>query len=512
MTISKETKAEILRLHMAENWSIGSIAQHLGVHHSVVKRVVRQYGLPLPEITKSSKLDLYLSFIKETLKKYPMLHASRLHKMCESRGYRGSESHFRRIVGRIRPKPQSEAYLRLRTLPGEQGQVDWGHFGHLEIGRAMRPLMAFVLVLSYSRRIFLRFFLSQKTEIFLLGHQEAFTRFAGVPRVILYDNLKSCVLERRGDAIRYHPLLLDFSTHYLFEARPVAVARGNEKGRVERAIRYVRSSFFAARPFRDLDDLNRQADEWCEGLTMDRPWPDDTGKTVREAFIEEKDKLLPLPDAPFPCHERVEVKVGKTPYVRFDKNDYSVPHKYARRSLCLIATLQAVRILDGDEVVAEHERSFSKGEQIEDPSHIEGLVAEKARARKHRGFDRLYQLAPSSQGFMEQLAKRGKNLGNSTARLLLLLDEYGGKELDLAIREVQDKGVAHVPSVALVLDQRRKDLGLLPKLPVQLPDDARIKDLVVKQHDLESYDQIAKTTIEEQETKESDDDNSNETL
>ena len=128
MTISKETKAEILRLHLAEKWSIESIAQHLGVHHYVVKRVVRQHGLPLPEITKSSKLDPYLSFIRETLKKYPMLHASRLHKMSESRGYRGSESHFRRIVSRMRPRPQSEAYLRLRTLPGEQGQVDWGHF------------------------------------------------------------------------------------------------------------------------------------------------------------------------------------------------------------------------------------------------------------------------------------------------------------------------------------------------------------------------------------------------
>lgn len=510
--ISNEVKAEILRLHLAEHWSIGSIATELAVHHSVVKRVVGQHGLPTPAIARSSKLDPYLSFIEETLKKHPKVHASRLHMMCELRGYHGSASHFRRIISRIRPSPQPEAYLRLRTLPGEQGQVDWGHFGHLEIGRAKRPLMAFVLVLSHSRCIFLRFFLSQKTEVFLLGHQKAFTRFEGVPRVLLYDNLKSCVLERKGDAIRYHPLMLEFASHHLFEPRPVAVARGNEKGRVERAIRYVRTSFFAARSFTDLDDLNRQADTWCEGLTMDRPWPDDTSRTVREVFAEEKDKLLPLPGAPFPCHERVEVKVGKTPYVRFDKNDYSVPYKYARRSLCLIATLGQVRVLDGGEVIAEHQRSFSKGEQIEDQSHIEGLVAAKARARKHRGFDRLYQSAPSSQGFMEQLAERGKNLGNSTTRLLLLLDEYGGKELDLAIREVQDKGVAHVPSVALVLEQRRKGLGLLPKTPVQLPDDSRIKDLVVKPHDLESYDKIANTTFEEHETKENDDDIANESL
>ena len=137
--------------------------------------------------------------------------------------------------------------LRLRSLPGEQAQVDWGHFGHLRIGRARRPLMAFVMVLSHSRQIFLRFCLDARMESFLRGHVGAFTAWGGVPRVLLYDNLKSAVLERRGDAIRFHPTLLTFAGHYRYEPRPVAVARGNEKGRFERAIRYVRDGFFAAR-------------------------------------------------------------------------------------------------------------------------------------------------------------------------------------------------------------------------------------------------------------------------
>jgi transposase len=149
--------------------------------------------------------------------------------------------------------------LRLSTLPGEQGQVDWGHFGHVEIGRARRPLMAFVMVLSYSRQIYLRFFLDARMENFLRGHVGAFTAWNGLPRVLLYDNLKSAVLERQGDAIRFHPTLLAFAGHYRYEPRPVAVARGNEKGRVERAIRYVRDNFFAARAFADLADLNAQA-------------------------------------------------------------------------------------------------------------------------------------------------------------------------------------------------------------------------------------------------------------
>jgi transposase len=198
--------------------------------------------------------------------KFPMLAASRLYVMVHERGYRGSPHHFRHLIACLRPRPKAEAFLRLRTLPGEQAQVDWAHFGHLVIGRARRPLMAFVMVLSYSRQIFLRFFLNARMENFLRGHVEAFEAWSGVPKVILYDNLKSAVLERQGNVIRFHPTLFEFAGRYRFDPRPVAVARGNEKGRVERAIRYVRSSFFAAREFADLDDLNAQADVWCRGL------------------------------------------------------------------------------------------------------------------------------------------------------------------------------------------------------------------------------------------------------
>lgn len=159
------------------------------------------------------------------------------------------------------------------------------------------------------------------------GHVDAFTDFGGVPRVLLYDNLKSAVLERHGDAIRFHPTLLDLSAHYRFEPRPVAVARGNEKGRVERAIRYIREAFFAARTYTNLADLNRQAAEWTASAVLDRAWVEDRDRTVRQAFDEEQRLLLPHPDTPFPAHERLEVEVGKTPYVRFDLNDYSVPHE-----------------------------------------------------------------------------------------------------------------------------------------------------------------------------------------
>ena len=178
----------------------------------------------------------------------------------------------------------------------------------------MSPGSAFVMVLSYSRMIFLRFFLDARMDSFLRGHVEAFVAFGGAARVVLYDNLKSAVLERQGDAIRFNPALLAFAGHYRYEPRPVAVARGNEKGRVERAIRYVRDSFFAARMFTDLADLNAQARLWCEGPASDRRWPQDTALSVREDFDAERPSLLGLPEREYPLGERVAVTVGKTPW------------------------------------------------------------------------------------------------------------------------------------------------------------------------------------------------------
>ena len=323
MTIPPEIEAQILRYYHAEHWRIGTIAKQLRVHRDTVTRVLNQADLPGPEkLPRPSKIEPYLPFILETLAKFPTLRASRLHAMVQERGYRGGQSRFRHIIACHRPRPPAEAYLRLRTLPGEQAQIDWAHFGHLVIGRARRPLMAFVAVLSFSRQIFLRFFLDARMENFLRGHVDAFAAWNAVPRVILYDNLRSAVLERRGDAIRFNPTLLDFAGHYRYEPRPVAIARGNEKGRVERSVRYVRDGFFAGRQFADVDELNAQADAWCYGASADRRCPDQHAVTVREAFAEEAPHLLKLPDNPYPVVERVTVWVGKTPYVRFDQNDY----------------------------------------------------------------------------------------------------------------------------------------------------------------------------------------------
>jgi transposase len=496
MVISRDREAEILRYYHVEKWRVGTIARQIGVHHNVVKRVLAQAGLPRLGTPRLSQLDPFLPFIQQTLEKFPSLTASRLYAMVRERGYRGGPDHFRHLIACHRPRPVAEAYLRLGSLPGEQAQVDWGHFGHLQIGRARRRLMAFVMVLSHSRQIFLRFFLDARMENFLRGHAAAFTAWGGVPRVLLYDNLKSAVLERRGDAIRFHPTLLAFSVHYHFEPRPVAVARGNEKGRVERAIRYVRDAFFAARHFADLDDLNAQAEAWCFGIAADRRCPGQDNRRVHEVFAEEAPRLLALPEHAYPLLEQVTVKVGKTPYVRFDLNDYSVPHTHVQHTLTVLADAHEVRVTDGRQVLARHPRSYDKGAQIEDPAHIESLVKEKRAARQHRATDRLTQAAPASQTLLLRAAERGSNLGAIIVVLLRLLDRYGAPELQAAINEALARDVPHPNAVRLALERRRERRGLAPPVAVELPQHVRARDVPVQPHRLDTYDRLKETPDE----------------
>jgi len=494
-----ERNAKILRYHLVEHWGVHTIAAQLGIHHSTVDRVLSLAGMPKAERAREpSIVDPYIPFILDTLAQYPRLTAARLYDMVVERGFTGGPSHFRAHIAQLRPRKPAEAYLRLRTLPGEQAQVDWGHFGYVEIGRAKRPLMAFVMVLSWSRQIFLRFYLNQRMENFLRGHVAAFDAWGSLPRVLLYDNLKSAVLERRGDAIRFHSTLLELSAHYHFEPRPVAVARGNEKGRVERAIRYIRDSFFAGRQWTDVADLNTQADAWCRGHSANRPCPQDPRMTVREAFALEQPQLLALPDNPFETDERVVVSIGKTPYARFDLNDYSVPPTQVRRTLTVLASLTRVRLLDGGDVIAEHPRSDEKGEQIEDPAHLAALVATKRAARHHRGQDRLAHAAPSSGDLLQQAAARGNPLSRVTAQLVELLDDYGAAELEYALQEALASGVPHPNAVRQVIERRREQRDKPPPLTLTLPANDRARNIVVRPASLARYDLLDDTDDEAQ--------------
>ena len=298
------------------------------------------------------------------------------------------------------------------------------------------------------------------------------------------------MLERQGELIRFNPRILELAGHYHFAPKPCAVARGNEKGRVERTIRYIRDNFFAARTWSDLDDLNAQAAQWCEEIAATRPCPGDRSKTVGEAHAEERPRLLAVPATRFPCDEHVPVDVGKTPYIRFDLNDYSVPHTHVRRQLAVVADLHTIRVVDGAELVATHTRTWGRGERVEDPAHVAALVQEKREAHKHRGMDRLQHAAPHSHDFLMRCAERGQNLGNITYQLGRLLDQYGAADLDVALAEANTRGLVHPPSVRQLLEQRRQADGRPAALSPVMPVEPRLRDLVVRPHALDLYDRL----------------------
>ena len=501
MSHDKELEATILRYHFVEHWGVNTIAAQLGIHHTTVDRVLCQAGMPKAERTRQASIvDPYHPMIIETLEKHPRLSAARLFVMAQERGYRGGPSQFRAHVARLRPRKSAEAYLRLRTLPGDQAQVDWAHFGHVQIGRATRALMAFVMVLSWSRQIFVRFYLNARMDAFLHGHVAAFEAWGGLPRVLLYDNLRSAVLKRHGDTIQFNPTLLDLAAHYRFEPRPVAPARGNEKGRVERSIRYLRENFFAARAWLDVDDLNAQAEAWCWGHSAQRPCAEDPRMTVSQAFDKERAHLMVLPDNPFAANECIQVRIGKTPYARFDLNDYSVPHTHVQRSLTVCASLHSVRVLEAGAVIAEHVRIYGKGEQVENPTHIAALVTVKRAARRHRGHDRLAHAAASSTQLLGRAVERGHSLSRVVKELEFLLDTYGASELEHAIVEALQRDVPHPNAVRQSLERRRELHRLPPPIAIALPDNDKARNIVVRPASLAAYDRLNDNTQHDEES------------
>ena len=491
--ITPAQRAEIRRLYFGEHWKVGTIAAALGVHHETVRAALQHGTGGLRRgASRPSALDPFLPFIRDTLTQYPRLRATRLHEMLRLRGYPGSAVQVRRMVRRLRPQAATRVYRRVVTLVGEQAQVDWGTFGTVRIGHGTRAVSGFVMVLGYSRALFALFTLDQTLESFLRGHVAAFAALGGSARTLVYDNLRSAVLDRRGTAIQFHPRLLELAGHYHFAPRPCTPARGNEKGKVERQIQYLRHAFFAARPFRDLDDLNAQFRRWRDDIAHQRRHPEQRDRTVADVLTEEQPRLLPLPAHPFETDAMRAVRSGKTPYVRFDRNLYSIPHTHVRRPLTLVASATTVRVLDRQTELARHRRSYDTGQTIEDAAHLAGLLAATRQANSHTARDRLRVAVPATATLFDRLAARGEALRPHTRRLLALLDDYGPKELAAAIATALARDALGAGSVAHLLEIRRRQQGRTPPLPLTLPDRPGVRDLDVRPHPLESYDALTR--------------------
>jgi hypothetical protein len=347
------------------------------------------------------------------------------------------------------------------------------------------------MTLSYSRALYLEFFFDQGMENFLRGHVHAFAAWQGLPRILLYDNLRSVVLERRGDAIHFHPRLLELSAHYHFAARPCQVCAGNQKGRVERAIRYIRESFFAARPFTTLQDFNRQAWQWRDQEAHRRGWPGGHHLTVEQAFAEERPRLLPLPAHPFDSDLLLPVKSAKTIYVRFDLNDYSIPPQAIGRPLTLAASVTTVRLLDAGQEIARHRRCYDRDQHILDPAHQEELLQEKRKAIGSTRGGRLAQAVPESEALLDAAFARGESAGSQTLQLLQLLDDYGAGELRAAVCEALERKTPRASSVAYILHKRHRANRRPLPLPVDLSRRPDLENLSVTPHNLETYDELA---------------------
>jgi len=493
--IDLETVTRIRQLHYAEHWPVGTIAKELGLHHETVRRALSDAPRPKPT-PRPSRFDPYVGFVREVLASYPRLTATRLWYMLRERGCPLSVRQVRQKVAELRPS-RREAFLKRRTFRGEEGQIDWASFGHVTIGAARRALSAFLLTLTFSRWFFLRFFLDQSLESFLRGHVYGFTDLGGAPRYCLYDNLRCAVVERYREGVRFNPRLLELASHYHFAPRACRPGRGSEKGAVERTVRYVRDSFFAARSFTTLEDLNRQALVWRDEVAGARRWPGDDRKTVAQAFEEETPYLLSLPTHPFETDLVVPARSEKTIYIRFDLNDYSIPPTSVGRPLTLIASETTVRALEGTKEVSRHRRSYDRHRQIDDPAHVAALLADKQRARGSVPRARLNDAVPATEAFLEASFQRGESVAATTEKLLLLLDDYGAAELTAAVEESLSRQTPRLGSVAFLLARRRRTAQRRMALPVDLSRRPDLKDLYVKPHASETYDELARRDDDE---------------
>lgn len=280
------------------------------------------------------------------------------------------------------------------------------------------------------------------------------------------------------------------AAHYHVQPRFCAVARANEKGRVERAIQYVRHSFFAARPFTNLADFNRKALAWRDEVAHERRWPGGDHLTVRQAYEVERPRLLPHPLHSFPTEHVVAIRTQKTPFVRFDRNDYSVPHTAVGRPLTLVASSAAVRVLDGTTEIARHPRSWDRHVRVEDAAHLEALLAQKKAAGGATRLSALVSVLPAADSFLQAAVARGESERTQADKLARLVTDYGPDLVQKALAEAVERGTPNASSVVFLLQRLVRSRKARPPLAVSIPSRPELVDVVVSPHDPARYDAL----------------------
>lgn len=475
------------------------IKDHLGRQHLNVAQTARALGLdirtvakwaevqtfhPRAAVQRVSKLDAYKGQIVRWLDAHPYSAQQIYQRLCET-GYCGGKTIVKDYVHRIRPRAPA-AFLKLDFAPGEAAQVDWGEFGSIAVGSTRRRLSFFLMVLCHSRRMYLEFTVSQTMEFFLQCHENAFAAFGGVTQRVMVDNLKSAVLQRLvGQAPVFNPKYLDFARHWGFEITACNVRSGNEKGRVENGVGYVKKNFLAGLELSDFSAMHSAAQLWVDTVADVRTH-ESTHQRPIDRFEEERAKLRPLNPAGFDLARITTVRATKQFRVALDSNHYSVPARCAGQLLTLKAYADRVCIYEGDQLVARHKRSMDRHQDIEDPEHAKVLVAQRKTAREQRLLVQFLALSPRAQAYLEGLELKRINAREHMRKIVALAEMHGKEALCRALDDGLELQAFSSEYIANILAARRR-IGPEPAA-LQLTRRMDLLDLEMPEPDLSIYD------------------------
>lgn len=484
-----EIWAQIKRLKETEHLSVSEIARRVKMDRKTVSHALQEQNVPVRKspTQRASKLDPYKEHIAQRLKEYPSLRGVVLFEEIKRMGYIGKIRILREYLEQIRPKTK-EVFLRIETLPGEYAQVDWANCGSVQIGNAVRKLSCFVMVLSYSRMIYLEFTLSQCLEEFIRCHIHAFQFFGGVTQKVLYDNLKTVVLSRLGSEIKFQPKFYEFAGTYLFEPVCCNVARGNEKGKVENGIKYIRSNFLSGRT-PAWPNIQQEASLWRDETANVRIHST-TRQRPMDRFQKEKLFLKSLPQGSYDASLIRPVKATSQALVHFDGNAYSVPYRLAYQALTLKATAQEITLFHDSNPVALHKRSYERGLTIEDPKHYEGLLAEKKKAFASKLKDQFLSLGELARNYLDGLIQAELHLAHHIAQIMECVRLYGKTEALQAMDHALRHKAYGAPYLKNIILQQRAARGLKENLPITIPAKPAWTQLTVEEQDLSLYDDL----------------------
>lgn len=351
--------------------SYAEIGRLVGRDWRTVKKALDAESPPRYHRTpRGSKLDPFVPYLDQALAS-GKLRAKRLFRELRAQGYPGCYELVKVYVRQQKRAQRQQATVRFETLPGAQAQADWGQERVVWADGTAETVYSFAMVLGYSRLRYVEYTTRQDLPTLLACHIRAFHYFEGVPREILYDNMKTVVKHRQGHEVTYQETFLAFAAHYGFLPWACWPHRPETKGKTERLVGFVHEDFFLGRAFRDQADLNGQCAAWLTEVNQ-RPHGT-TGVPPLVRWEAERGALLPLPAVdwdPTPVETRL---VQRDCFLSFDANRYSVPHRHVGQRVPVKADAQQVRIYADTELIATHPRAAGKGQLVLDPTHYAGL-------------------------------------------------------------------------------------------------------------------------------------------